>query len=236
MKEVRSRTVMGVRVRSDVADKLALWWGVAGECELGFYLSVLRKCLRIVECDGRPRGVDAVRTLLQIRQPVGNSVTVVQEEVRPIDKNRSFRRLGGDGESPQHRLGERLLYCQLFRGIAARRAESQVGLNEQHFGAASFEIDEASFRNLSAIEAEIIRAGSKWEGIYIEKLGRLSVGAEMLDLKIEFAGPGIPVKRDQSVEVFHASGFFLNGGRRGRLPGWGCRLCALRRRKNRKNE
>ena len=157
-----------------------------------------------------------ISALLQVSQGVGDAVLVMQKEVGRIHQHRAIRRLGGNRKSPQHRFGERLRHGKLLVGVGTRRAKRHVRLDQQHLGPAALKAHNPSFRNLAAVEAQVVRARAIGQRVVVEQLLALAIRAQVRDLEVEFPAARVPVDRQQAVDVFHARGLGLDR-RRSRL-------------------
>ena len=63
------------------------------------------------------------------------------------------------------------MHGAFFGGIFTDGTVVQIFLNEQNFGAAAFETDDARGAELSAIEADVVGADSRGQAALVEKLG-----------------------------------------------------------------
>ncbi len=142
-----------VRVGRHVSNELAARRSVGGKGQLGLDLGVLGEGMRVVERDGRARGVDLVGALLQLRKGLGDVMHVVQEEVGCVDEHAATAIFGGDGESPQHGAGKGLRDRKLLGGVRRGAAEVLVGFDHQHLGPGALKPDDAAVRGLAAVEA-----------------------------------------------------------------------------------
>ncbi len=123
--------------------------------------------------------------------------TSLQEEIGGVDQHGAVRRLGRDGEAPQHGLRKRLLHRELLGGVGGRAAKLLVRLHQQHLGADALEAHDAAVCDLSAVQAEIVRARAERQRVGVEK-----IDVEVRNLKVELAGGGVPVERKEAAMCF----------------------------------
>jgi hypothetical protein len=112
--------------------------------------------------------------------------------------------LGPHGESPKHRLGERILHRTPLGGIGAGRAERLVALHQQHLRADALERDDLAAILQPAVEADIVRPQSGGEAG-----GQQEIGVEARNLQPQIAGALVPIQREVAVQLAHAGGAAL---------------------------
>ena len=123
--------------------------GLAREGQDDLYLSVLREIFGVGQKKSRAALVEPVGALAALLELLRHAVHVLQEKVGGIDQDAAVG-FGVHLEAPQDRFGESLLHGASFGLGAARGAVVVVGLVEQHFGATTHELDDATARELAA--------------------------------------------------------------------------------------
>ena len=187
--------------------------GLVGERERHFDLGVLRECLGSRHVYRAARAIDAIGGRSGAERAAG-AVSIAHEEIGSVHQHAAIA-LGGDGEAPQHGLGEGIFYRAAFGGIGAGGPEVLVALHHQDTRSHALEGDDLAPAFLSAIEADIIGAQSRRETRRVQHRG-----IEAGDLQPQIARALLPIDREKAIELRHAGGALLDGrDARGRLRG-----------------
>ena len=150
---LRARRHVGQPAPGSAAARLRLVSAVAREREQHVQFRIFRKRLRAVHVNGASPRIDAIG---RRPQALDYPVNIAQQELRRIDQHAAVR-LGSDRETPQHRLGERFLYCAPLVGAVTDSAVRIVRLDHEHFGTDAFERDDMLATQLSTVETYVVR-------------------------------------------------------------------------------
>ena len=196
---------------------------IGGEGEERFDLGVFGEGPGVVEGDGGAVGVEFEAALLAVCEGGDDVVDVAEGEVGDVEEDGAFCRCGAGGlgfdlEAGEDGGGEGAFDGSAFRGVGGARAELEVVLDEEDFGAGALEADDAAAAELAAIKAKVVLADAAGQGVDPEVVrGGGVIGAYQGDLEVELAGFCVPIQRQQAGLVLHGSGLFLEGLRRGRF-------------------
>ena len=191
------RNRSGALLRSGRVAAAASAAGVVGEGQRHFDLAVLRKGFRARQVERAPRAIEAVGAR---PQRVAGAGDVAQQEVGGVDEHAAVA-LTGDGEAPDHRLGERVFDRLALERVRAAGAERHVRLHHQHARADALERDDARAAAAAAIQADVVRAEAGGQaGVHQD------VGIELRDLDEQRSGALVPVEREEAVDLLHARG------------------------------
>ena len=131
-----------------------------------FHLGVGRKALRHRHVDRAARPFEAVR---RRTKALCHAVRVAHQEVGGVHEHAAVA-LGGDGESPDDRLRERVFDPLSFKRAATHRAVVVVGLHQHHFRSHALERHHFGVAQLRAVEADVIRAQARRHTGLIQEL------------------------------------------------------------------
>ena len=131
---------------------------------------------------------------------------ITQEKIRGVHQSVIFF-FRCHGEPRQHRCGKGIAHRAFFGGVFADSAIVQIFLDEQNFGTAALETDNAGGAELSAVEPDIIGADSRGQAALVEKFG-----VPLINFEPEFALFGVPVKIEIAGELLGSGGLFTDGG------------------------
>src|SRR5207247_7300484 len=137
------------------------------------------------------RAIDAERA--RTKRAAG-AVKISEQEIGSVDQHMSAT-LGGDRETEQHRLGERVFDRFALGRVATRRSKRRVRLDHQDLRSDPLEADDAAAAFLAAIEADIVRSQPGRESGRVQ-----NVGVEAWDFEEQRAGPLLPVERKVAIE------------------------------------
>ena len=150
------------RIGCDVANIAPANGAVASYSYHRFHHDVFRKRFDLLWHNGGAASVELVAPLLHVRQHIGHTACIANEEVCSVEQHRSVWRLRIHLEPPRHTFRKALVHAGLLGGISGRAAEALVGLHQQHLGPAALKVDKcagaalAHAADLPAVETEIV--------------------------------------------------------------------------------
>ena len=151
---------------------------------------------------------EPVEPILGRLQGDRDTVGIAQQKPGHVDQ-RAAVGLGADRETPQHRLGEPLLYRQALEDVVAVCPVPQVRLQHQDLGADALEPHQNIAAALPPIEPDVVGAHAGRQPADVQH-----VLVEPVDLHVERARGGIPIEWEQAVELLHRGDRRLDRGRR----------------------
>ena len=169
-----------------------------------FDLGVLGESFGAWQVDGAACAIELVRGAAGER--VAGARAVADEEIGGIHQQAAAR-LGPHGETPENRLGERVLHRTPLGGIGARRAKRLVPLYQQHLGTDTLKRDELAAVFRPAVEAHVVRPQSGGDAG-----GQQEILVEARYLQPQIAGALLPIQREIAVQLAQTGGPLLDAG------------------------